>query len=66
MAELAFDQIQLKNGDAWSVISLNEWLGIATTKRVEIIMQRGVRFLLQGQPIPSTEALESIMKNKRT
>ncbi|MDJ0785176.1 MAG: hypothetical protein QNK05_00120 [Myxococcota bacterium] len=59
-SELAFDQVAIRMGSGHNLLAAAEWLGLPVGEQFELISGARVEFLLEGEPVPTRDALRSM------
>jgi hypothetical protein len=66
MNALPFDAVVIRRGETRGHYSAYDFLRLPLTERIQVILERRVEFLREGEPVDRSVALQSLMGPPRT
>ena len=61
MSDLPFDSVVIRRGETRGHYSAYDFLRLPLTERIQVILERRVEFLRDGQAVDRSVALQSLM-----
>lgn len=60
--DLPFDKIVIEDAGKERELRVGQFMALALPTRIRLVMTGGVKFFLQGDPVPQGEALGALQK----